>query len=220
MNFIIVFFQGFLLQIAENVFSRTPLSCCFWHFILGRIQSYISRVLWSTWYSKIVEIVFLFIEISMYERKNRWKKKVKINNQNSVVSVQPIVIHFVTRLLWKAVLQMCSYKRLFWKTWSKFTGYHPCSNVISIKWQLYWNHTLAWVFSCKFDAYFSEHLFIGAPLESSPCMVLKKCFLLILVTFTERNRLLFRATSMKCARFVMFALSMGKCLLLFYSSSF
>ena len=54
MNFFIGIFRGFLLQIAEHVFSRAPLSRCFWHFILGRIQSYISRGLWSTWYSKIV----------------------------------------------------------------------------------------------------------------------------------------------------------------------
>ena len=55
-NFFIGIFPGFLLQIAEQVFSKTPLSRCF--LILKRIQGYISRVLWSTWYSKIVEIVF------------------------------------------------------------------------------------------------------------------------------------------------------------------
>ena len=115
---------------------------------------------------------------------------------------------------------MCSYEKVFWKTWSKFTGEHPCWNVISIKWQLYWNHTSAWVFSCKFDAYFSEHLFIGTPLENCPCMVLQECFLQILDTFTERNRSLFLATSMKCARFVTFALSVGKYLLFFYIPSF
>ena len=41
----------------------------------------------------------------------------------------------------KGVLRICS----------KFTGEHPCRSV-----QLYWNHTAAWVFSCKFDAYFQN----------------------------------------------------------------
>ena len=47
------------------------------------------------------------------------------------------------------------------KIYGKFTGEHPCLSVNSIK--LLWNHTLRWVFSCKFAAYFQnafleEHL--------------------------------------------------------------
>ena len=38
------------------------------------------------------------------------------------------------------------------KTCCKFTGEHPC-NVAK---QLYWNHTLGWVLSCKFAAYFQN----------------------------------------------------------------
>ena len=43
---------------------------------------------------------------------------------------------------------------------SKFTGEHPCQSVISIKLQSkvakqrYGNQTSAWVFTCKFAAYF------------------------------------------------------------------
>ena len=133
MNFFIGIFQGFWLQIAEHIFSRTPLSRCFWHFILGRIEIYMSRVLWSTWYSKIVEIVFFIYRNIDVQRKNHWEKKKKIIIKTYVVYVQPIVIRFVTRLLWEAVLQMCSYEKVFWKTLSKFTGEHPCWNVISIK---------------------------------------------------------------------------------------
>ena len=55
------------------------------------------------------------------------------------------------------------------KIYSKSTGEHPCRSVISIKFlkQLYWNHTSAWVFSCKFAAYFQntfyyEHLWTSA----------------------------------------------------------
>ena len=50
----------------------------------------------------------------------------------------------------KGVLKICH----------KFTGEHPCK-------QLYWNRTSAWVFSCKFAAYFQntfsqEHLWVAA----------------------------------------------------------
>ena len=31
--------------------------------------------------------------------------------------------------------------------------------------QRYWNHTSAWVFSCKFSAYFQNSLFLGKPLK-------------------------------------------------------
>ena len=52
----------------------------------------------------------------------------------------------------------------FLKICSKFTGEHPCRSVISIKLLI---HTSAWVFSCKFAAYFQntfsyEHLWVAA----------------------------------------------------------
>ena len=42
------------------------------------------------------------------------------------------------------------------KIHSKFTGEHPCWSAISneVAKPLYWNHISAWVFSCKFAAYF------------------------------------------------------------------
>ena len=50
----------------------------------------------------------------------------------------------------KGVLKICS----------KSTGEQPCRNVISIKvLQIYWNHTSAWVFSCKFAVYFQNTFF-------------------------------------------------------------
>ena len=39
------------------------------------------------------------------------------------------------------------------------------SNKVAL--QLYWNHISAWVFSCKFDVYFSEHLLLRPPLEGT-----------------------------------------------------
>ena len=32
----------------------------------------------------------------------------------------------------------------------------PMCNLDKVAKQLYWNHTLAWVFSCKFAAYFQN----------------------------------------------------------------
>ena len=42
----------------------------------------------------------------------------------------------------------------------------PKYNFIKVALQLYWNHTLVWVFSCKFAAYFQktfseEHLWVA-----------------------------------------------------------
>ena len=129
--------------------------------------------MWSTWYSKIVEILFfIYRNINVQKKKSMKEKRKKNKIKTYVVYVQPIIIRFVTRLLWEAVLQMCSYEKVFWKTWSKLTGKHLCWNVVSIKWQLYWNHPSACVFSCKFVADFSEQILIRTPLDNCPCMVL------------------------------------------------
>ena len=43
------------------------------------------------------------------------------------------------------------------KICSKFTGEYPCQSAISIKLHAnYWNHTMAWVSSSKFPAYFQN----------------------------------------------------------------
>ena len=62
----------------------------------------------------------------------------------------------------KGVLKICS----------KFAWEHPWQNAISIK-LLYWNHTLAWVFSCTFAACFwytfsKEHLWMAASALTIP----------------------------------------------------
>ena len=54
--------------------------------------------------------------------------------------------------LGKSVLKICS----------KFTGEHTCRSVIS-----------AWVFYCKFAAFFLEQLFIRKPLEICFCLLEK-----------------------------------------------
>ena len=59
------------------------------------------------------------------------------------------------------------------KICSKFTGEHPCRSAISIN-QLYRNCTSAWVFSCKFAAYFQntfskKHLWVAASGHTGCC---------------------------------------------------
>ena len=62
--------------------------------------------------------------------------------------------------LGKGLLKICK----------KFTGEQPMPfNKLDLR--LYWNHTLAWVFSCKFSACFSEHLFIRIPAEGCFCFL-------------------------------------------------
>ena len=74
---------------------------------------------------------------------------------------------FVVKLL-KAALHRCSYKKVFWKYAVNFqkTPISKCDFNKMAK-ELYWNHTSAWVFPCKFTAYFQntflkEHLWRAA----------------------------------------------------------
>ena len=56
------------------------------------------------------------------------------------------------------------------KICSKFTGEYPCRSVISITLLCnLFNHTSAWVFSCKFAAYF-QNLFLISSVESCFCL--------------------------------------------------
>ena len=52
-------------------------------------------------------------------------------------------------------LQSCSYKKMFWNMHQIYfrTPMPKCHFHVDKK-QLYWNHTSAWVFICKFVAYF------------------------------------------------------------------
>ena len=49
-----------------------------------------------------------------------------------------------------AAIQRCSYKKVFWKYVTNFQE----NTHAECDFKLYWNHTSAQVFSCKFDAYF------------------------------------------------------------------
>ena len=68
-----------------------------------------------------------------------------------------IGLQFFVYHLSEAVLQKCSSEGIL-KMYSKFTETHrflKC-DLNKAPLQLYWNHTSAWVFSCKFAAYFQN----------------------------------------------------------------
>ena len=69
----------------------------------------------------------------------------KPNSGNISVLMQSVSVTLSRVFLWKSVLKICT----------KFTEEHSCLSVISIK--RYWNHTLAWVFSSKFAAFFRKN---------------------------------------------------------------
>ena len=90
---------------------------------------------WTKRKNIIVSQVFHLSKVS----QNLKSHCLKISNLEMLNQKQPS-----TGVLRKTCLKICS----------KFTGEHSCRSVISK--QLYWNHTSAWMFSCKFAAYFQN----------------------------------------------------------------
>ena len=81
-------------------------------------------------------IIFFYDEIRRYLLRR--------NPGGILVVVQAVVRSSHPKMfLGKGVLKICS----------KFTGDHPCRSVIL---QFYLNHTSAWLFFCKFAAYFQN----------------------------------------------------------------
>ena len=53
----------------------------------------------------------------------------------------------------------CHFNKVALKRWRKFTGEQTCwaeCHFNKVGKQLYWNHTSAWLFSCKFAGYFQN----------------------------------------------------------------
>ena len=75
----------------------------------------------------------------------------------------------------KAAFQRCSYKKVFWNNAINLQEKTHAEVWFQLYWtllkQLYWNHTLAWVFSCKFVFIFSEQLFPRAHMKGCFCCV-------------------------------------------------
>ena len=70
----------------------------------------------------------------------------------------------------EAALHKCSCKKVLWKcaVYYMWTLMPKC-DFNKVAKQLNWNHTLAWVFSCKSCCIFSEYLFLRTPLGGCFC---------------------------------------------------
>ena len=81
----------------------------------------------------------------------------------------------------EAALQWFSYKKMFGKyalkLWENIHAVVPDFN--KVVFQIYWNHTSAWVFSCKFAGYFWNTIYFEllwrAASESSCSKICKRC---------------------------------------------
>ena len=65
----------------------------------------------------------------------------------------------------QAVYYSCHSLTLYSAWWILVRTQMTKCDFSKVAWQLYWNHTSAWVFYCKFAAYFCEQLFRRTSLE-------------------------------------------------------
>ena len=106
-------------------------------------------------FKKLIEVSKCGVETKDQQRTERIRANFRSSHQKV--------------FLRKGVLKICS----------KFIGEHPCRSATSIKLQqLYLTRTSAWVFSCKFAAYFQNTFSLGIPLGDCFCNV---CILQYLV---------------------------------------
>ena len=97
---------------------------------------FINKLLMVKTKTETFNLLILFMEFLIWWGLNN----MKLGNRLYIYrSSHPVLF------LRKGVLKICS----------KFTE-HPCRSAICKAKQLYWNHTSAWVFSCKFAAYFRK----------------------------------------------------------------
>ena len=113
---------------------------------------FINKLLMVKTKTETFNLLILFMEFLIWWGLNN----MKLGNRLYIYrSSHPVLF------LRKGVLKICS----------KFTE-HPCRSAICKAKQLYWNHTSAWVFSCKFAAYFQklnrlEIYFLGLLVKNS-----------------------------------------------------
>ena len=68
------------------------------------------------------------------------------------------VLHVTVLKVSEAAIQRCSYKKVLWKYAQIYKrAPMPKSDFNKVALLLYWNCTLAWMFSCKFAAYIQFH---------------------------------------------------------------
>ena len=81
----------------------------------------------------------------------------------AILIIERFLKDLIERFLSEKV-NLLKYFRIFLKLWvflfySEAATQRCCKEKLFWKKQLYWNHTLAWVFSCKFAAYFQNTYF-------------------------------------------------------------
>ena len=127
----------------------------FFHFLL-------TFVLILKWNLIIVKYWLECLFSDLRKKRNSWLRLFKLNsiwfekykrniNRHCAIKKRVAYIYMYRNshpevFLGKRVLKICS----------RFTGENPCRSAISVKLQLYWNRTSAWVFSCKSAAYFQN----------------------------------------------------------------
>ena len=107
----------------------------------------VRNINWDTYWNHFSEIQCSFRKSRPEVYLKKYFQELLENLQEKIctgVSLhkQPPKVFLVT-----GVLKICR----------KFTGKLPCQSAISK--QIYWNHTSAWVFSCKFAPYFQSTFF-------------------------------------------------------------
>ena len=116
--------------------------------LMRKLQRYLLNSSLLTIYKSLIRS-----HLSRLWRFHMWSSKIESIQYNAAYrSSHPEVF------LRNGVLKICN----------KFTGEHPCQSAISIKLQ----STSAWVFSCKFIAYFQnifsqEHLWVAASVHTN-----------------------------------------------------
>ena len=110
-------------------------------------------------------------KVNNFSRKYRWRRSLLVTLKardlffykgfhhwrflrNSAKHSKRLILWNINGCFWVVIYFRSSHPELFLgkavpKICSKFTGEHPCRSK-----QLYWNHTSAWVFSCKLAVYF------------------------------------------------------------------
>ena len=108
--------------------------------------------------TNLSDAILLLIVVQVYEFHKEWDKLKKTKRWISTDTIK-------SSQVWssKAANQRCSLKKVFWK----YAANLQENTDVEVWKRLYWNHTSAWVISCKFAAYlqntfFKEHLWVAA----------------------------------------------------------
>ena len=119
---------------------------------------------------EMFDMIYLLKKIYIKRKKLSTTVSIKIvkSNRKGLESRTFNILHQRSFFWAEAAFQRCSYEEVFWKyTANLQENTTPKCDFNKAAKQLYWIHILAWVFSCKFTAYFQntfsyEHLWTAA----------------------------------------------------------